>query len=263
MESEDQTLIRRQPKWFRPVFYGCIAASILFAVSILLAPRVLRSQKKSDQVEAISNARQIVLALSEFEIEYGTFPNKQTAALLSKQNPDSGFDLSGTSSNALLRQLFAAGIIETEQIFYARTPGVGRPKSAIYPGYLLQSGENAFAYISGLSSAGNPGRSVLMAPIIPGTHRFDPEPFKGRAIIVRIDGSVGSYRIAEDGKVYDKGGTSSTRPPHLGRKAPRNPLPGIAPQPMTSPHSKSSSPTETSYSFAPSRLCGSIPLSKP
>lgn len=42
---------------------------------------------------------------------------------------------------------------------------------------------------------------VLLAPMIPGTTLFDPEPFKGKAVVVRVDGTVTSEAIMEDGRV--------------------------------------------------------------
>src|SRR5215217_1198518 len=52
--------------------------SILFVLAGLAAPMVIRCQRKTDQTEAMSNARQIGLALSEFYTEYGSFPDAST-----------------------------------------------------------------------------------------------------------------------------------------------------------------------------------------
>jgi hypothetical protein len=65
----------------------------------------------------------------------------------------------------------------------------------------LDKGEVGFAYVAGLSSAGNPSRPVAFAPVIPGTKRFDPKPFKGNAVFLRIDNSVVSMKIRKDGQV--------------------------------------------------------------
>ena len=43
---------------------------IIAALAGLTAPMVIRQRKKADQTEAVSNARQIGLALFEFENEY-------------------------------------------------------------------------------------------------------------------------------------------------------------------------------------------------
>jgi hypothetical protein len=75
MQEEDPApppnpkLLNRQPEWFKPAFYGCIIASVLFVLSGLTAPHVIRAKRKPDQTKATSNARQIGLALLEFERE--------------------------------------------------------------------------------------------------------------------------------------------------------------------------------------------------
>ncbi|MEY3897237.1 MAG: hypothetical protein RLZZ214_2758, partial [Verrucomicrobiota bacterium] len=46
----------------------------------LMCPTVIRSKKEPNQSEAVSNARQIGLALFEFETEYGKFPDVSTTS---------------------------------------------------------------------------------------------------------------------------------------------------------------------------------------
>ena len=167
--------------------------------------------KKAELVEAISNLKQINLALYEFQMQYGSYPNDQTAELVRQKHP-SKFNLSGTSSNARFRQLFAAKIVESEQIFYAKFPGVSRPDGDTSSGHLLDKGEVAFAYIAGLPTKDNPSLPIAFGPVIPGTNRFDPKPFKGKAIILRIDNSVSVIRIKENGEAMISGGESLLDP---------------------------------------------------
>ena len=61
------------------------------------------------------------------------------------------------------------------------------------------------AYLSGLALEGNPSRPLVVAPLVPGTARFDPRPFKGKAIILRMDNSVSSLKIDKDGRVLIAG----------------------------------------------------------
>ncbi len=143
----------------------------------------------------ISNAKQIGLALFKFESKYGAYPSDTTASLVTKEYPTHGYNLSGKSSNALLRQLIASKIVEEEKIFYARMKGFVMPDGDISPRQALKKGEVGFAYISGLTTKDNPSLPLLLAPIIPGTTKFDPKPFNGRAIILRIDQSVSLLRI--------------------------------------------------------------------
>lgn len=206
-------LLNRQPKWFKPVFYGCIVASVLFVLAGLTAPMVLRSAKNEEQTEAVSNLRQIGLALFEFESEYGTYPDDKTRYLVNKKHPGHGFNLSGKSSNALFRQLFAAKLTQSEAMFYAKVKGTRKPDGDISLGKALSEGEVAFGYIAGLSSAGNPARPVAFCPIIPGTARFDPKPFDGRAVVLRIDNSVSSVVIDKHGHAI-VGGMNILSPAH-------------------------------------------------
>ena len=199
-------LVNRQPKWFKPVLKGAIVSSVLFVIVLLIiGPPLLRpTHRRADQTEAISNARQIGLALFEFESEYGAYPNTTTKALVEKEH-GTAIDLTGSSSNALFRQLFAAQITQSEQMFYAKTKDSKRPDGDITPGHLLEPGENAFSYITGLTTADDPATPIALTPLIAGTKKFDPKPFKGRAVVLFVDNSVRSYDIAKDGHIYDKG----------------------------------------------------------
>jgi hypothetical protein len=179
-------------------------AAIVFLIYGFARPRVIEGCGKSAVVvEATSNARQIGLALHEFEKKYGAFPNDQT-----KFEFDKGYvhkvHVEGTSSNALFRQLIASGIA-SEQIFYAKAANTRKPDNEITRGRALLKGEVAFAYVAGLSSNSDPTTPVAFCPIITVTDRFDPKPFKGRAVILRADNSVSWFTIRKDGHVYDKG----------------------------------------------------------
>lgn len=173
----------------------------LIASLFLLREATLRNRAKSrDAQEATSNARQIGLALFEFETEYGEFPSPATRPLVEKDFGTS-IDLSGTSSNALFRQLFAVGYTQSEQMFYAKAHGATKPDGDITPGHLLEKGEVGFGYITmpGISTESDPILPIAFAPIIPGTRKFDPKAFKGKAAIPLTDNSVRSLDIDENG----------------------------------------------------------------
>jgi len=210
----DPYLLSRQPKWFKPVFYGTIIASVFFVIALLIVPMTVRSRKKPDQTEAISNLRQIGLALFEFENEYGQYPSPATIPRVKAKHPTHTFNISGTSSNALFRQLFATNITQSELMFYAKIKNTKKPDGDIRPGQALKKGEVSFAYISGLSTKGNPSRIIAFAPIIPGTTKFDPKPFEGKAVALRIDNSVSSFTINKDGHIQDIHGNNLLFPTH-------------------------------------------------
>lgn len=178
---------------------------VILALAGLTAPMVIRCPKKASQTEATSNARQIGLALMEFEDEYGSYPNEKTSKAVTENFPEHGLNLSGKSSNALFRQLFAAGLTQSEAMFYAEVNGTKKPDGDISPRELLKTGEVGFGYIAGLSSEGNPARPIAFCPIIPGTDRFDPKPFKGNAVILRVDNSVTSVNIDKNGHAMVEG----------------------------------------------------------
>ena len=188
-----------KPKKPFPWRHWLLGAFILFLLALLTAPMTIRCRKKSEQTEATSNVRQIGLALFEFETEYGTFPSDETAKDVAENNPEYKLDLSGKSSNALFRQLFAANITQWEQMFYAQVKGTRKPDGDTSPGKCLAPGEVGFGYVAGISTAGGPTRPIAFCPILPGTDRFDPKPFKGAAVILRVDNSVTSVKIDKDG----------------------------------------------------------------
>lgn len=176
-----------------------IVILVILCLAGLTAPMVIRCPKKASQTEATSNLRQVGLALLEFDTDYGSFPDEKTSKTVTENFPDHGLNLSGKSSNALFRQLFAAGLTQSEAMFYAEVNGTRKPDGDISPGEVLKKGEVGFGYIAGLSSKGNPARAIAFCPIIPGTDRFDPKPFKGKAVILRVDNSVTSVNIDKNG----------------------------------------------------------------
>jgi len=192
--------------------FWLVTVVIIIALAGLTAPMVIRCPKKPDQTEATSNLRQIGLALFEFEAEYGSYPSEETAKLVKEKHP-TDINLSGSSSNALFRQLFAAKITQSEQLFYAKNSGTKKPDGEITVGKLLEKGEVGFGYIAGLSTKDNPARPIAFAPIIPGTTKFDPKPFDGKAVILRIDNSVTSLNIDENGNAVS-GGQNILSPEH-------------------------------------------------
>lgn len=82
--------------------------AILFALAGLTAPMTFRCRKKADQTEAVNNARQIGLALFEFETEYGSFPDATTIEPV-REATESTLTMGTASSNDFFRQLIAAG----------------------------------------------------------------------------------------------------------------------------------------------------------
>ncbi len=171
---------------------------------ILCAPLVLRSRKKTDQVEAVNNARQIGLALFEFEAEFGKYPDATTVVAVQSKSGTSLL-LGKKTSNDFFRQLMASDITQSEAMFYAKNRSTSRPDGLMHGSHALVKGECGFTYFLGASSGDNSGRPLVVAPMIPGTDRFDPKPLKGKAVILKLDNSVSSLPINKDGHVILNG----------------------------------------------------------
>lgn len=174
---------------------------IIAALAGLTAPMVIRQRKKADQTEAVNNARQIGLALFEFETEYGTFPDDTTATAV-KDATDTAL-VSGTNSNDRFRQLIRAGIAQSETMFYAKTAFTKKPDGILDTDTkALEAGECGFGILmdaaKGLSAAGNPSRPIVAAPFnIAMSGTFDSDFYDGKAVILKLDNSVTSLPIVK------------------------------------------------------------------
>lgn len=175
-----------------------------------------------EQKEAVRNARVIGLALFEFEMEYGIFPSDTAAVFVTESHPSHGLGLTGKSSNAMFRQLiaagmfrqlFAAGFTQIEWVFYAKVQNARKSDGITLPGKALEKGECGFAYISGLSSKEDPITPIVLSPMISGTTKFNPESFRGKAVVLFTDGSARSYKIGETATSTTRALTSS--PPRI------------------------------------------------
>jgi hypothetical protein len=159
----------------------------------LTAPLVIRQKKKADQATAISNAKMIFYTLSDFEAEYGSFPNATTAQAVADDSGEPA--ITGGSSNTRFRQIFQAGLSQSEEIFYAKAVDTVRPDGDISGDNALAPGECGFGYIENIRTDDGAPRPVLMAPFKPGSSKFDPMPFDGKAVILWTDGSVRTLTI--------------------------------------------------------------------
>ncbi len=186
---------------------------IIAALAGLTAPMVIRQRKKADQTEAVSNARQIGLALFEFENDYGSYPDPTTATAVTDAT-GSTLTLGTGSSNDFFRQLLAGNYSQSEKMFYAKISKTKKPDDNISGAEALKAGEVGFAYMmkgtAGFNAGGNPGRPIACTPLLnnatDGT--FDPAPFDSKAIILRMDNSATSINIKLDNTIL-LGGTGS------------------------------------------------------
>jgi prepilin-type N-terminal cleavage/methylation domain-containing protein len=188
---------------------------IIAALAGLTAPMVIRQRKKADQTEAVSNARQIGLALFEFETAYGSFPDNSTGTEVTA-NTGSALTFGGSAANDYFRQLIAAEISQSEAMFYAKTAFSKKPDNVFNTAQnALAAGEVGFGYIMNgnvaFSTAGNPARPIVVAPLaFPfSTGQFDVDLYDAKAVVLRIDNSVQSIPILRQSKLAQLGGTKN------------------------------------------------------
>jgi prepilin-type N-terminal cleavage/methylation domain-containing protein len=189
---------------------------IIAALAGLTAPMVIRQRKKADQTEAVSNARQIGLAMFEFENEYGSFPEAGLGATINGNTGTTLAPTTITTANDAFRQLLAAGIAQGETMFFCKTAySTAKPDNIFNSDTTaLKKGEVGYGYImngiTAFSTAGNPGRALLATPLkYAGTFtagEFDKEIYDSKAVVLKIDNSVTSLAINNLNKAVLGGG---------------------------------------------------------
>lgn len=182
--------------------------SIAFCLLVLLTPPViLKSAKAAPRTEALNNIKQIGMLLFEFDNEYGSFPDTDTAIDV-KEETKTPLTLGNHSSNQLFRQLLVGcGPGTGERPFWAKTAHSRKKPDNIFTtdATALARGECAFGYIAGLSSSGDPSTPVVFTPVVRGKHLFDPDAFNGFAIILHLDNSARPLPIDKHGHVIVNG----------------------------------------------------------
>lgn len=176
---------------------------IIAALAGLSTPLILRQQKNAARVQAINNAKQMGLALLEFDQEFGAFPDDTSATAVSNAT-GTDLTLTGSNSNDYFRQLLAT-MVTSEDIFYAKTPYTREPDNDISSSNALAGGEVGFGYVMldtgvGQNTSGNAGRPVLVTPLLDAntSWEFDGDPYGDKAVIYRLDNSAKSPRINDD-----------------------------------------------------------------
>lgn len=176
-----------------------LALLLIIALAGLFTPVDRRSRKASDRTEALNNARQIGLSLSEFAETYDHFPDATTIARV-KADTSTPLSLDDNSSNKLFRQLIATSL-KSEMPFWAKTKISPKKPDGVYNGddKALMPGECGFSYVAGLSPDGDPATPIAVTPMIPGTTTFDPEIYQGKAVVLFLDYSAKSLPLDEAG----------------------------------------------------------------
>jgi len=191
----------------RPVSKRAILGALFLVIAITVALSlwltITRNRRVADLTEASSNLRSLSFNLYSFDEEYGSFPDASTAVDV-KDSTGTPLKLGDSSSNQLFRQLIAT-VGKSEKIFWAKTSRSSeKPDDNIDSNAALAPGECIYSYVAGLSSA-DTGTPVIMTPLIPGTTRFDPKPFGGKAVVFFVGDSILALPIEPDGRVLVNG----------------------------------------------------------
>lgn len=172
----------------------------------LAAPALIRTRKKGDQIIAMNNGKSMALALNDFSAEYGSLPDRETAKQVAKNNGTVAAP-GGDTANDYFRQLIAAKLVRSEDVFWAKTTySPKKPDNNMAGENALEAGEVGFGYLMNGDHAipdSNPELFVAVAPLVnPGDEgEFDPRPLDGKAAMVRLDTSVRLMTIGPDHKV--------------------------------------------------------------
>jgi prepilin-type N-terminal cleavage/methylation domain-containing protein len=153
-----------------------IVVTIIAVLASIALPAFNGVKERGDQTKDLSNAKQIALALRQFAIDNnGAYPSHPPAASYAAAvgNP--------ANSNEALWWLFASGdqtgYLQSEQIFAVAgsaftpsnpdnkldAPGAGARADT------LKAGENAYAYVSGLTDTSNPTFPIVADGFVPGS----------------------------------------------------------------------------------------------
>lgn len=200
--AEEQEVLRRATDRsfvYRCIAWFCIIVFLFFLGTTSIWPR--RRGNKHEMTRAISNAKQIYLVLSDFEADYGYFPDDHTSL---KDPALSGF--TGSYSNDYLGQLIAGGYTKSEEIFYAQDKrySARKPDDLIAPvSRILEKNECGFSYVMveekgkrrGLNSADNGGIPILVAPLVNEWGSCEKSTFDNRGVYIRVDGAARSDRV--------------------------------------------------------------------
>ena len=116
---------------------------------------LVQHREQSDRTELFEHAKQLNLALIDFDNDYGCFPCDETAG----DNPA----FAGLTGPRVLRQLEAAGFVDDLDELLGVSSD---PKAKWY-------------YFPGVSTSGDPGRPVLIYPAV-----------DDKVVVLRIDGSA-------------------------------------------------------------------------
>ena len=171
-----------------------VVISIIAILAGIALPVFGQVQIKGAQTKVLSNIKQIGTACRLFADDYnGLFPT----FTLDANNKMTTTEVS--DSNAAFTQLFDAGYVQTEQIFFCPKSAFTKqpPDEKMGAGQTLTTGENHFAYVKNLTTTSNATYPLIADGFASDTqHTYtNKETEKGgvwkgkKAIVLRCDNS--------------------------------------------------------------------------
>jgi len=195
-----------------------VVITIIGILASIALPVYSSIQIRGNQVKALSQAKQIGLALRLFSGDNdGNYPQSYTGDTASGYTYD--FATAPTSSNVALRQLIP-DYVNQEKIFYVPKSGwtLNSPDELMdTEANKLKAGENHWAYVALLNDTSNPNFPLIADGFSTtvGTYTDDPAAKGGvwegkKAIVLRNDQSANLEKVRRsDFKVVGKiGGTT-------------------------------------------------------
>ncbi|MEI8038069.1 MAG: prepilin-type N-terminal cleavage/methylation domain-containing protein [Verrucomicrobiota bacterium] len=191
-----------------------VVISIIATLAGVGVPVIIAQKKKGDRSEAISNIKQVGLAMFSFETDYTSYPCDSTGTTIDTASSGgtdtaSQIQLSYANSNGFFLQLIKAGFIDTEKSFYAKASYTKKPDNVMTGTNALAAGECGFSYVMGadkstpLVSSGNSGQVLLYASsykkpsggTIDTQGKCDPDVYDKKAVMLRLDNSATAETI--------------------------------------------------------------------
>ena len=182
--------------------------TILVVLAGIAPASIFKSLKRASLAQAINNAKQVKLSLDAFATDFdGQYPNDDTAEYVIEGGTGT------TYSNDYFRQLFLAGVTESEKIFWVKNSAVASkfaPDDKVKEGgrvqadEVLQKGDVHWAYITDQTNLDTGSRPLILDGYKRGTSEWDPNTWDQKVIVLAIDGSCRTMGMrASDGKVLD------------------------------------------------------------
>ena len=178
---------------------------IIVTLAGVAYPKLISMVKKGDQIAAVRNGQSMILVLNEFSNDYGSYPDKDTAKEVTTKT-GSPLSLIGDTANDYFRQIIAAGILKSEDPFFAKSSiSTKKPDNVMTGTECLKGGEVGFGYImNGTTAIANddPNRIIAVTPLFNGSAKgeFDAGPLDQKAVFVGVDSSVKALTIRQDNK---------------------------------------------------------------